>query len=1450
MRAEQKGERHPSALPNLDDCLSVDRPRLRRMARDLARGVQAAPGKRGSAGAGAQQDVSVQDQDAGGAPTAAGVSPRDERAAARASRLQADFDAQLARSRAAFAARRGALPVPDFPPELPVSARRDEIAAAFFAHQVIIVCGETGSGKTTQLPKIAITLGRGVAGLIGHTQPRRLAARATASRIAQELGSPLGQAVGYKIRFTDKTSERSHIKLMTDGILLAETQTDPLLAAYDTLIIDEAHERSLNIDFLLGYLRTLLPRRPDLKVVVTSATLDAERFAKHFADAAGKPAPVIEVSGRLYPIEMRYRPVESEDVDPAAAARAAARGGKAGDRSKDNSRDLMDALVDAVDEAQRCGPGDVLVFLPGEREIREAAEALRKAHHLPGTEVLSLFARQSAQEQARVFSPSNGRRVVLSTNVAETSLTVPGVRYVVDTGLARIKRYSPRTKVEQLQVEKIAQSAAQQRAGRCGRVMDGICFRLYDEDDFNRRSLHTDPEILRSSLAGVILRMKALKLGAVEDFPFIDAPGSRLIGDGYALLAELGAVTDDDERKLTPTGIELARLPLDPRIGRMILAARDRGALAELLVIAAALSVQDPRERPQDSPGAADQAHARFRGGEQDEKSEFLWYWHLWKAWDEVQRHESSSKQKAWCKKHFLNTMRMREWRDVFAQLHTLCAEHGWKESAQPANYEAIHKALLAGLLGNIGCKVDDASGPQAGSYLGARGIKFWPHPGSALAKKAGKWIMAAEQVETSRLFGRCIARIEPEWVEEVGGHLINRQVFEPHWSKSSGAVRAWERGTLYGLVIYPRRGVAYRDIDPALCRELFIREGLVQGEIAEGPARAMAFLAHNQRLVAEIERLEHKSRRPDVLVDETLIEAFYDSRIPAEVCDLAGLEAWRKQAEKAEPKLLYLSREQLMRHDAEGVTTDRFPPALEVLGQKLKLTYLHQPGEADDGVTLAVPLAMLNQIPANRCEWLVPGLLEEKVAALMKTVPQKHRHRLQPVAESAAAFMAAFEMGDFEIDEPLLKMLQRFVEDRVQLKLPLESFRPENLKPHCFMNFRVIDEHGRVMGQSRNLMELRARFREQVAARFSAAKIGGALAGALSGAGAGEGARGTAARVGRSSNEGGADNGAAADRRVGAAGGGGAAARKGAGRRTGAEAESAATAGLSAQSLSGFTSWSFGALPELLEIRVGGREVIGFPALHDDGDSVSLRPYDTPEEAARVHRRGLARLFALNLKDQVRAVERLPGLRELALQYMSFGTEAELKARLVEATLTRCCLLDPLPVGAEAFAKRCAEAKSRVSLVAQEFMRLSGQLLAEYLALQKRLSGLRAFPEVVADIQAQLAALLPSDFVVAFPWAHLANFPRYLKAASVRLDKLRNNPVRDAQLMADWKQLAQVWERERLARRRAGVEEPALEEFRWLLEELRVGIYAQELKTPMPVSVKRLQKIWESRPR
>ncbi|MEC5388091.1 ATP-dependent RNA helicase HrpA [Uliginosibacterium sp. H3] len=1428
------------------------------------------------------------------------------------------------RSIATRAKRREGLPKPTFPDDLPVNQRRDEIALAIRDHQVVIICGETGSGKTTQIPKICLELGRGEAGLIGHTQPRRIAARATAARIAEELGSELGSTVGYKIRFTDQTKPESYIKLMTDGILLAETQGDPLLSAYDTLIIDEAHERSLNIDFLLGYLSTLLQKRRDMKLIVTSATLDAERFANHFA-INGKPAPVIEVSGRLYPIEVRYRPIEDE-VRPGFVAQQTQRERElaAQRAARRQDKDLYEAIVDAVDELQREGPGDVLVFLPGEREIREAAEALRK-HHAPGTEILTLFARQSAQEQQRVFGRSNGRRVVLSTNVAETSLTVPGIRYVVDAGLARMNRYSVRNKVELLQVEKIAQSAAKQRAGRCGRVQDGICIRLYDEEDFNKRLAHTEPEILRSSLAGVILRMKSLHLGAVEAFPFIDAPTPRAIGDGYQLLNELGAVDDDNE--LTPIGKELAKLPLDPKIGRMLLAARDRGCLDEVLVIAAALSTQDPRDRPPEQTGTADQAHAKFRmprsdkpeqfGEDKNEaRSEFLWYVNLWNVADEVWKHEGSSKQKAWCKQNFLSWLRMREWRDVHGQLHSLCAEHGWlraevsdksvisassdkragtqRRSGQEAKtldsrsvsttrgndgggaknvphhalaaaaskaktneaerqYEAIHKALLTGLLGHIGVKQEETVGQNAGAYLGARAIRFWPHPSSYLAKKAGKWLMAAELIDTSRLYARCIARIEPEWIEEVGGHLVKKQVYEPHWEKKHGAVRAYERGVLYGLTLYARRPVAYSDIDPAMCREIFIREALVEGDLEDAHAKAMPFFQHNERLMTEIERLEHKMRRPDLLVDKSLIEAFYDAQIPAEVTDVRSFEVWRKKAEREQPRLLHLEREQLMRHEAAGVTSDNFPASLTVLGQKLKLTYVHEPRDPEDGVTLTVPLAMLNQVPINRCEWLVPGLLEEKVVGLMKTVPPKHRHRLQPISESGREFMVAFNEKKFVTDEPLLRGLQTFVEERVQLKLPLESFRAENLNPHCFMNFRVIDEHGRVLGQSRNLMDLRLRFKDQVLAAFRAGQVEGSLGAQLAGlsikpaAAKSETERGFSPLPAQSATlplGGGNGNVRASVESKALAqqsplpeGEGGPL-----GRERGGSSQTAV--------LEKLTTWSFGELPELLEVKVGSRTLIGFPALHDDGNSVSLRPFDTEEEATRMHRKGLARLFALTLKDQVKNIERLPGLRDLALKFLPFGNEADLKAQLVEATLTRTCLLPPWPTDAESFAKRTLEAKPRISLVAQELMRLVGSLLTEHAAVTKKLVGLKNAADLTADIQAQLERLMPKDFLMANPYERIAHFPRYLKAAATRVDKWRNDPARDAQLIGEWRSVATPFEREHLAKLKANVVDPQLEEFRWQLEELRVSLFAQELKTPVPVSAKRLQKVWAGRPR
>jgi len=1237
-------------------------------------------------------------------------------------------------------ARRAARPALTYDDALPVNLRRAEIGDAIRRHQVVVICGETGSGKTTQLPKICLEIGRGLNGLIGHTQPRRIAARATATRIAQELKSELGRHVGFKIRFTDKSTPSSYIKLMTDGILLAETQTDPLLRQYDTILIDEAHERSLNIDFLLGYLRQLLPKRPDLKVIVTSATLDAERFSKHFGGA-----PVIEVSGRLYPIETRFRPF---------------------DERKD--ADLNDAIVDAVDEAHRTGPGDVLVFLPGEREIREAAEALRK-HHPPGLEVLPLFARQTAVEQARVFAPHQGRRVVLATNVAETSLTVPGIRYVIDSGLARVKRYSHRNKVEQLQVEPISRAAASQRAGRCGRVSAGVCFKLYDEEDFTKRPAYTEPEILRSSLAGVILRMKSLHLGDVEDFPFLEAPLPRMIADGYQLLAELGAI-DETTKELTKVGVELARLPLDPKIGRMILAAREHNCLREMLIIAAALGTQDPRDRPQEHAAAADQAHAKWK----DEKSEFLSYLKLWAAGDEIWKHETSNKQRQWCRQNFINWLRLREWRDVHGQLMTLCHEHGWKESQIPASYEAIHKALLTGLLGHIGLVSEEDK-----NYLGARGIRFYIHPGSSLVKKAGRWIVAAELVETSRLFARCIARIEPEWLEQVGAHLIRKHVYEPHWEKGPGQVVAWERVTLHGLMLHAKRRVHYGPTDPKLARGILIREALVEGQVGEDWVRKWRFFQHNAKLMKEIQALEHKSRRPDVLVDAALIHAFYDDRIPEGVITLAAFDHWRREAEAANPKLLCLEKDQLMRHEAAGITTDAFPPVLTHRGQGFKLSYHHDPGAADDGVTLTLPLTALNQLPANRCEWLVPGLLKEKVLALLKTLQQKYRHRLQPLDGFAGDFCDA----ENDFDEPLVRALTRAAEEHLAMKLPLDAFRTGELRPHLFMNFRLVDEHGGTLAISRNLAELRAEYRGRVEQVYAAAEV-----------------------------------------------------------------KHEAAAG----DVAGLTDWTFGALPELMEVNVGAATSIGFPALVDMGDSVRLTAFDTEDKARAEHRRGLARLFALQLAAQVKAIEKLPGLRELALQFISLGTEKELREQLVAVTLERTCLMDPLPTEKSAFATRQEAARGRILLVAQEILRLVGNILAEHAALAKKLAAMqKAFPQACADIGAQLADLMPKKFIATTPFERLQHYPRYLKAIALRLDKARSDPARDGRLMADWQSLGKPWERERNAMLKSGQSGDAfLDEFRWLLEELRVALFAQELKTSSPVSVKRLQKQWESRAR
>jgi len=1336
-------------------------------------------------------------------PPREGQAPRNDQASRAERESRESRDAARA-AREAEKAFRNPLPPITYPEDLPVSGRREEIAKALMENQVIIVSGETGSGKTTQLPKICLELGRGQKGMIGHTQPRRIAASSTAKRIAQELGTPLGETVGFKVRFTDTLSRGASVKLMTDGILLAETQTDPLLKNYDTIIIDEAHERSLNIDFLLGYLKQLLPRRPDLKIIITSATIDAERFSRHFGTPE-KPAPVIEVSGRLYQVEVRYRPVEREQVAMPGAGSNADKPGQRTAAAREK-RDLMDAVVDGVEELCRIGSGDVLVFLPGEREIRDCAEALRK-HHPPHVEILPLFARLSAEEQERVFKTSNARRIVLATNVAETSLTVPGIRYVVDAGLARVKRYSYRNKVEQLQVEPIAQSAANQRAGRCGRVADGVCIRLYEEQDYLLRPKFTEPEILRSSLAAVILRMKSLHLTDVETFPFIEPPLARAVADGYQLLQELGAV--DEVNKLTPLGNKLAKLPLDPRVGRMILAALDNACLTEVLIVASALSVQDPRDRPMEHQQAADEAHKKFA----DEKSEFLSYLKIWRWFESAIEHKKTNRQlQDNCRTNFLSQMRLREWRDVHSQLLTIVKEQGWRLNEAPATYDNLHMALLTGLLGNIGFKGEDE--PGAG-YLGARGIKFHIWPGSSLLKKPGKWIMAAELVDTTRLYARCVAQIQPEWLEKVGEHLLKKSWGEPRWEKRSAQVTASERATLYGLVVYSQRRINYGNFNLPEAREIFIRDALVGGDF---DTRA-PFFAHNHKLIKDIENLEHKSRRLDVLVDDELIAAFYDKLLPADVCNGAGFEKWHKEATRENPKLLYLNREELMRHEAAGVTTDLFPKTMSVTGLEMGLTYHFEPGSVRDGVTLSVPLYALNQLPRERCEWLVPGMLKEKVHLLLKSLPQKLRRHCVPLPDYAAKFCervheaGVFGRGDL-IDAIILD-----IRTQITINVLTTDFKPETLPAHHFMNFKVIDEHGRQLDMGRNLATLQAEFGGQARQSFQKlAEVSG-----VSGTGT-PGAKVAGAQVAS---------------RLQAQG-----ATVAAGK--GASAAAPAPPNATVSQHMGLTAWTFGELPELLEIVQGKLTLIGFPALVDKGTHCDLEVFDDPTVAARTHKIGLRRLFALQMKEQIKYVEKsIPGLQQMGMQFMALGSQEELREQIINKALDIACLQDPLPLDAASFAKRQAEGKSRLVLLVNEIARLLSQVLTEFHGLPKRLQNIPA--AAATDIQAQLQGLVHKRFLTENEYTQLAHFPRYLKAINVRLEKLRADPARDTKLMAEWQSAAAPYLRQAKDRQAGKNTDPKLVEFRWMLEELRVSLFAQELRTPMPVSAKRLQKVWES---
>jgi len=1300
-----------------------------------------------------------------------------------------------------------------FPEQLPVSAQRKVIAEALLAHQVVIVCGETGSGKTTQLPKICLDIGRGSMNggkLIGHTQPRRIAATATAKRIAQELGTPIGVDVGYQVRFADKTSPSGSIKLMTDGILLAETQRDPQLRAYDTLIIDEAHERSLNIDFLIGYLRQLLPKRPDLKLIITSATIDANRFAEHFA-LGGKPAPVIEVSGRLFPVEQRYAPLEVNE----------------GKKDAKEIQDIPDAVAQAINQVWRegaSGAGDVLVFLPGEREIRDCAEVLRKDHVLQQRfhpEILSLFARQSVAEQERVFSQGNGRRIILTTNVAETSLTVPNIRYVIDSGLARVKRYSYRNKVEQLQVEPISQAAANQRAGRCGRVSDGICIRLYSEQDFQSRDRFTDPEILRSSLAAVLLRMSALKLSKVNEFPFLDRPLGRAIADGIQLLDELGAIEyeaneDDQTRfKLTPIGRQLADLPLDPRIGRILLAAKDQQALREVTIIASALATQDPRERPLEQAQAADQAHLQFA----DERSEFLSFVKLWDWYQDALTHKHSNRQlENLCRSKFLSPRRLREWRDVYGQLHVMLSEKGWKENTSPATYEQIHLALLTGLLGFVAKKEDDEKsqerGSKTGGYLGARGIRPFIWPGSTIGKKAGAWFLAGEMQETTRMYARTIAKIEPQWIEKVAAHRLIKSLSDPFWDNRQGEVMAFERGTLYGLPIYHGRRVRYESHDPELARELFIRQALVeealfgrmdsvalereiQAEAKRKYPDSFGFFWHNHQLIKEIEALEHRSRRPDVLVDDDLLYAFYDTRLPKTVLNREGMKAWLKTPQA--DSQMRLAKADLMRHEAAGITVDRYPKKWMVGGSELSLTYHFEPGSSKDGVTLVVPLTLLNQVDGRRCEWLVPGMCEEKTQLLLKSLPQKLRRHLVPLPAYAQAFLErCLEAKQFGVGDYVEQLIRDIQKER-GIEIARTDFRPEALPAHLSMNFRLIDEHGRQLELDRNLVKLRAEFGGIARDAFQALAQEGDI---------------TAKAQSTQSDE--------------------------------AKPTIEISQG-------GYRSWDFGELPETLEIKKGNKLLFGYPALVDRGESCDLEVFDDLQEAQKIHHQGLRKLFAIANKDTLKSLQKqLPGIRELGLLFINIGSVDSLVEQILNLAIERAFMSETLPINANQFNERLQSGKPRLALIAQEIAKHALNALQANIDVQKKMAQAKASSATAhADIQSQLQGLIFPKFVSDIPYTQLVHLPRYLKAIQMRIDKLRSNPARDAQCQKDWESLARPWQKLLQGSKGSAsyvmAEHQGLQDFRWQLEELRVALFAQELRTPSPMSLKRLEKVLAS---
>ncbi|WP_456295770.1 ATP-dependent RNA helicase HrpA [Vibrio sp. AK197] len=1238
----------------------------------------------------------------------------------------------IAKSMAYAEQRQIAQPKINYPEILPVSQKKDDIAAAIAEHQVVIIAGETGSGKTTQIPKICTELGRGKFGLIGHTQPRRLAARSVANRIAEEMETSLGEFVGYKVRFNDQISDNTQIKLMTDGILLAEIQHDRFLNQYDTIIIDEAHERSLNIDFILGYIKELLPKRPDLKVIITSATIDPERFSKHFNNA-----PIIEVSGRTYPVETRYRPLGGED---------------------ESDRDQLEGIFEAVDELCDEGLGDILIFMNGEREIRDTADALSK-RNLKSTEIVPLYARLSAGEQNKIFQSHSGRRIVLATNVAETSLTVPGIKYVIDPGTARISRYSYRTKVQRLPIEPISQASANQRKGRCGRVEEGICIRLYSEEDFLSRPEFTDPEILRTNLASVILQMTALGLGDIQAFPFVEAPDKRNIQDGVRLLEELGAINDkasNPKKRLTATGRQLARLPIDPRLARMVLEAAKLGCLKEVMIIASALSIQDPRERPSDKQQSSDDKHRRFA----HEDSDFLTFVNLWQYIQEQQKALSSNQFRRQCKQDYLNFLRLREWQDVYFQLHQSMRDMEFKINQEPANYQSVHSAILVGLLSHIGVKDQEKS-----EYQGARNARFHIFPASGQFKKQPKWIMSAELVETSKLWGRIIAKIQPEWIEPIAKHLIKRSYSEPHWSKKRAAVMAYEKVTLYGVPIVAQRLVNYGNIDPVVSREIFIRSALVEGEWET----KHAFFKQNRRLLQEVEELEHKSRRRDILIDDDELFDFYDQRVGTEVVSGRHFDTWWNTTSKQQPELLNFEKEMLFKGDASHITELDYPNFWHQNGLKLKLSYQFEPGDDSDGVTVHLPLPILNQVEPAGFDWQIPGLRHELVVSLIKSLPKTLRKNFVPAPNYADAFLGRIT----PMEMPLLDALEKELRRMTGVEILRENWNMEQVPEHLKVTFRAVDHRNRKLKENKDLFELKESLKEQVQETLS--KV--------------------------------------ADDDI--------------------EQKELHT-------------WSFGELPKVYQQKRGGYEVKAFPALVDNKDSVEIKLFETEEEQQAVMREGQRRLVLLNVPSPIKYLHaNLPNKSKLGLYFNPYGKVMDLIDDCIACGVDK--LIDQhggLVWEPEQFEQLKEQIRGELGDTVVDIAQQVETILTTAFNINKKLKGKVDFTMAFAlsDIKAQIEGLIFKGFATECGWKRLPDILRYMKAIERRMEKLPIDPNKDRLHML---KIEAVWQdyKALLGKIPKGVTPPdSVKEIRWMIEELRVSYFAQQLGTPYPVSDKRVK--------